>query len=732
MGRKKLDNDLEAGSAARQAATQRSRRVFEAAADIGTLPPIADPKRRKAGGESLLYFLTTYFPNSTGLSPLGQDQLDMIDRIEVALREEGWVANIMPRGFIKSTVSENSILWALLYGIRRYCLFFAGTASLAEKGITSIKQELLTNELLLADFPEACIPFLKLEGKSQRCASQSYGGKLTNLMCNRDVLRLAQIPGWDGAGGIVESYGLLAPPRGARYKNEKGENVRPDIAVCDDPQTDDSARSETQVNSRMRYIKNSISMMGGHGSELSIIINATIIADGDLADQISDPTISQEWQAVRIPMVKSLPTQLDKLWLGEYATIRRTYDRSDPRGRIKAKEASTEFLKAHYDEMHHGAEVSWENIGLEKTEISALQHAMNILIDKGPNTFWAECQNKPLRPTSVSTLEITREVGSRTSGYDKNVIPLDASHLVFGVDVHDELLYYTVAAVANDFTGNILSYGTFPEQTTSHFNLRSAKQTLSKHYRLSKGEDAERAIELGVEEIVGKLLHSDWRNVNGDPIRVSCGLVDVGYKSTEVANALRRLLPASQVVLMSRGIGIGPTKKPMPEYDTSPGKVIKAGPDPSYPRWILPTNGRDGSLYQVQFDANFWKDTLAARLVQTSRVGRWQLYGNEKTDHSHYTSHLISETVNQVTANGRTVNMWENTSVDRQNHWWDTTVLCAIAASLCGAVLPVAKPQEPEDETVTTAVQQQPESFNDNMEEMFTTEDGRSFFAHNR
>lgn len=676
-------------------AAKRSRRAYEAAAEIGELPACQDPNRRIACGRSLLEFLTTYFPRTTGLSPLGQDQRNAVARIEVALREEGWIANIMPRGFIKSTLSENSVLWALLYGYRKYALFFAGTAQLATKGLSSIAMELTTNDLLLEDFPEACIPFRALEGKAARGPHQTYKGVHTGIVHKSEVIRLPMIPGFEGAGGIVEGYGLLAPPRGARFKNELGENVRPDVAVIDDPSTDESAKSDLQNESRLGYIRNSISMMGGHGNEMSLIVNATIIADNDLADRISDPDRSPEVQAVRIPMVKAMPESLETFWLKDYASLRRRYDRSDPRGRIKAKEASTALLKERYEEAHRGAIVSWENIGLEMTEISALQHAMNILIDKGPSTFFAECQNAPLRPTGIAALEITKDLASRVSGFEESVVPLEASFLVFGVDVHNELLYYTVAAVNEDFTGRIIQYGTFPEQPTPYFTLRSAKNTLSAHYKLTKSEDTERAIELGVEDLVDTLLRTDWRNVNGQKVAISGGAVDVGYKQKEVLNALRRLLPRTNIVMRSRGIGIGPTKKPMCEYDLSPKRIARVGPDPNDPRWLIPHSMREGELWGIQFDTNYWKSTLATRLTQSASAARWELYGSEtRTDHGFYVSHFLAERPDQVSANGRTVDVWENAG-NADNHYFDSAVLCAVVASACGARLPVASEYAP-------------------------------------
>jgi len=658
------ESKLYEATARRGRIRQASKEAFEEAADIGELPPCLNPARREACGNDLHLFLRTYFPYSTGLSPFCNDQINAINRVEVAIREDGWVCNILPRGFVKSTISENSLLWALLYGYRKFALFFAGTSTLAETGVESITRELETNELLLEDFPEACVPIRALEGKPQRAKSQTYQGKPTNIETNKDSLRLAFIPGFSGSGGICQGYGILSPPRGLRYKDELGQNVRPDIAVCDDPATDLSASSDIQNKSRIKYIKSSISMFGSHGKGMSLIVNATIIVEGDMATVMSE---SEEWLSVRVAMVKTMPKRLEALWLTEYARLRREYDRNDPRGRVKARLASSDYLMANYDEMHEGAVVSWENIGLESGEISALQHAMNILIDKGPETFWAECQNAPIRPTSVSAFEMTMDIAERKNGYERRVIPESTAFLTFGVDVHDSILYYTVLATQSDFTGAIVDYGTWPEQPTEYFTQRTAKSTLSKLYGTGQRDDNEMAIEKGVEDIVYRLLNQRWETRNGDLMGVTAGLIDTGYKREEVRNAIKKLLPQSRVVLASRGIGIGPTKKPMVEYDLSPKRVIRYGPDPVNPRWVIPHSEHDGDLYGIQFDVNFWKDVVAARLVQNARKSRWDFFGGRKTDHSTYVSHLLSEAPDLVTANGRSVNVWSLKS-NKDNH----------------------------------------------------------------
>jgi hypothetical protein len=154
-----------------------------------------------------------------------------------------------------------------------------------------------------------------------------------------------------------------------------------------------------------------------------------------------------------------------------------------------------------------------------------------------------------------------------------------------------------------------------------------------------------------------------------------------------VLSALRRLQPASNIVYRSRGIGIGPLKTPMPEYSTDSKKVIRCGPDKRRPRWIIPVSGREGQLFRTDWDNYYWKDVLAARFDRFAEAARWQLFSG--SDHGMYAAHLHCEIPTLVSANGRAVNVWGYASPShRDNHYFDTLVGCALAASLAGCEVP--------------------------------------------
>ncbi len=654
---------------------KRSRDKFAAAAEIGDIPPVVNQERRDRCERDLLSFLVEYFPNSTGLAPFGDRQIKAIRQLEHAILVHGRTLNLLPRGYCKSSISEGACIWAALYGHRRFILFFGANDEAAKTGIASIQRELSTNELLREDFPEACYPIEKIEGKSQRCGSQTYRGKLTYMEWTADRVVFPVIEGARSSGVIVLSLGILSASRGMRYMRADGVRVRPELGIIDDPQTDQSALSPPETKKRLRIIKNSILRTGGHGRQISIAMNATKIAEGDLVDQISDRKINPGWKVIRAETVSKMPDALESLWLKDYAEILRNFDDEDVDSQRKALEEATEFYREHFDEMNAGALVTWDNVPIEPGEITALQHAMNILIIEGEDVFDSECQNNPSRNDVASYLQLNAKVKDRVSGLKANELPDGSQVSLFMVDVHDEILYWSLGASMQDFTGTVVNYGAFPTQPTAYFSHSKIKRKLIDVY---PGGTVDSAILRGLVDLL---------KMFGDLGPISCGLIDAGYKPDIVDKAIK--LSGLSGVYTSRGIGIGPVEKPMPEYDVSPKRCFRSGPDPARPRWFFPREIRG----RVHFDSNYWKDFGAARLTQESGGGMWSLFGNDRTDHSMYADHLCAERPIAVSAKGRTVNTWRVVS-HRDNHYFDTFVGLMVAASIAGCRLPGTQPEK--------------------------------------
>jgi len=56
------------------------------------------------------------------------------------------------------------------------------------------------------------------------------------------------------------------------------------------------------------------------------------------------------------------------------------------------------------------------------------------------------------------------DVAARFNGRRRGEAPLAASTVTMFIDVHDKVLFYSVVAWQENFTGFIIDYGTFPDR----------------------------------------------------------------------------------------------------------------------------------------------------------------------------------------------------------------------------------------------------------------------------
>jgi hypothetical protein len=171
---------------------------------------------------------------------------------------ESLFATAMPRGSGKTTLAEVACIWAVLYGHRDFVALIGSDEGHAAQMLDSIKAELDGNELLLEDFPEVCYPITKLEGIANRCAGQLYQGERTQIGWTAKEVVLPMIPDSPGAGAIIKVGGITGGLRGMKFKRPDGKTARPSLVVLDDPQTDESARSPSQCETRERILAGAV------------------------------------------------------------------------------------------------------------------------------------------------------------------------------------------------------------------------------------------------------------------------------------------------------------------------------------------------------------------------------------------------------------------------------------------------------------------------------------------
>ena len=152
---------------ARNATASRSGR------DIGELPAVADPDRRRKCEADPVLFYRTYFPKRFSLD-FSDDHLAEIQAMETIMVSGGVQAFAGPRGFGKTSLCEVACIRASCKGYRKFIALIGASKEAADEMMDSIKGEFETNELLAAEYPEICYPIQKLEGINNRCKGQTY------------------------------------------------------------------------------------------------------------------------------------------------------------------------------------------------------------------------------------------------------------------------------------------------------------------------------------------------------------------------------------------------------------------------------------------------------------------------------------------------------------------------------------------------------------------------------
>ena len=655
----------------------RAAEQSRTARDIAPLPEVEDPGRKRRCSEGLQLFCREYFPTTFTL-PWSPDHLKVIAKIERAVREGGLFAHAMPRGSGKTTITEVACIWAIVCGYRRFVCLIGATAERARSMLESIKTELECNELLLGDFPEVIYPIHRLERIHNRAHGQLHNGKPTRLVWTADKIVLPTIEGSCASGAIITVTGLEGGNiRGQKHKLADGTVARPSLVILDDPQTTESAWSVSQSQRREALVAGDVLGMAGPGKKIAGILCCTVIRPGDMADNILDRDKHPAWQGERTKLLYAFPTN-QELW-DQYAQIRAESLKSDSDGR-----EATDFYRQRQAEMDEGGVAAWPERHNDD-ELSAIQHAMNLKL-RDEAAFFAEYQNEPLAGGQEDTDMLSPDqIANKTNGRERGEVSTDCQHITLSIDVHDKLLYWMVCGWELNFTGYVLSYGTYPPQNRAFFGMNTATHTLDREFPNSGKEGA---ILAGLVSLLEESIPTQWSRDDGAAMQVGRCLIDSGYLPNIVYQAIRKT-GLGGVTMPSRGYGITAAQKPYSQY------MVKRG-DQTGHYWRIPGVGGSRELRTVNIDTNYWKSFVQARLsTALGDPGCLSLFGSEGGRHRLLAEHLTSEYRVRTEGRGRKVDEWKVRPSSVDNHWLDCLVGCTVAASMQGCALAGQQPAKP-------------------------------------
>jgi hypothetical protein len=660
----------------KEQARARNAALSKSGREIGPLPPVRDPERRRYGLEHPRHYCEVY-KRGKFFWAWSPDHITALERGKECAERGGLFAIAMMRGGGKTELCKGVGEWAILKGLRHFAALIGATQQAAVDLLRDVKNNFETNDLLLEDFPEVCWPIRCLDGITNRAKGQRLDDQPTKIVWTDDEIRLPLIPGSACSWSIIIARGITGAIRGQNRSGPKGEAWRPDFAIADDVQTRESAKSFEQTNDRELIVQGDLVEMAGPGTKIACLMPCTVIYPGDLADRFLDREEHPDWRGERFQALYALPTN-QELW-DRYAEIRRDSFRAGGDG-----SEATAFYAANREAMDAGSQVAWPQ-RMKPGEISGLQCCMNVKIDK-PETFAAEWQNEPEGRVDVAELrQLTEDdLVAKLNQAERGLVPRDCGKLTAFIDVQSEVLFWAICAWSDKFGGALVDYGAWPAQARAVFTAAEPARRLSDEYPQM---EARARIYAGLSALVPQLLGRHFRQQDAEGmLTVSLCLIDAGFETDTIHDFIARS-PLKAVLKASKGRYVGAAGKPMNEYRKDPGDLVG---------WNWRIDARTTAKGRfVSFDANAWKSIVAEGLLAPpGSASSIYLFGQKITQHPLLVQHLLSEYrvptwggsagSGKVIRPDRRVDEWRGRPEHRENHWWDGLVGCAVAASVLG------------------------------------------------
>jgi uncharacterized protein YndB with AHSA1/START domain len=632
------------------------------------IPPPVDLERRRALLADPVAFLKYYFPDRFW-SPFADYQREMIQLIVDVAEFGGDQAIAAPRGDGKTEITKAMIVYLICRGLVRFPLVIAASGTFASRIFDDIRRHFDSNEKLIEDFPEICVPCAALEGTPQRAAKQMHNGKPTEIQWSSNQVVFAKIDGlpatvkgqsWHEAG--VSPYSAVCMAWAGMDSAIRGINIRgnrPDFVLVDDPETRESAFHDNQVATRDVILNRDVAGLADGRKRLSRVVLCTIQNNRCLAEKLTNQQKAPSWNGRRYSGVVKWPERSD-LWQ-QYMDTRQEDQRSGDGCGLNA----TAFYEANRADMDLGGEVlNPERYSRATTrdgraiELSALQAVYNLIADNGLNYVLTEIQNSPPDEDETETLGLTaHRVGQRLSGLEQHELPkVEDVRITVGLDLGKYYSHWTKIAWFGNATGVVIDYGVMETP-----GMQAATDVQAVEVALLQSLQA-------------------WR---GDIMARNppefC-LVDSGDYSPAVYEFIRRVggtpFAASKGYASSRWHS-GTESATRRQFDR-----VYASYQPAERVW----------LYVV--DTEHWKGWVHERFVTATfneahqfQDGSLSLYVSEdRKRHISFAHHIVAEMREDQFVPGKgVVRKWREMS--KNNHWLDATALACAAAGCLGVRL---------------------------------------------
>lgn len=665
----------------------RKRQSVAAGKDV-VIQPCKDRRLRRRLEKDDAKWLRYFFPVLFWYE-FTQQQIEMQAAIAHVITYGGDQALAASRGEGKTKLFERMLLKYTLQGVVDFSVLFGATSEAAGNSLKSIKDELAENDRLNDLYPEVCNPIRALENTPNRAHYQTASGtrfdnrrKFSNVpigysWCGQEII-FPRVPGSPSSGAIFATRGLDSAVRGLN----KG-NRRPSVAGIDDPDTEDTARSEDQAAKLEDRIDKAIGGLGGQQRGIARVMLTTLQSRISASYKFTDPQQKPSWNGKRFRFLITQPDRMD-LW-DEYVQLRITDQQNGDRHGRRAHD----FYLKRRKSMDAGAEIANPNRydqqvlpdGSQK-EVSALQRYYNEVARIGPEAVATEYDNDPPDEMGVVESGITAtRIQLRLSGYPRGIVPPGTVALTQGIDLQKAGAHWVVRAWMADATNYVIDYGFHESHGTTY----------------ASDEGVELAIYRVMCERMEYITENPYMFPDGEVVDIGMTLADSGWKTDSVYRAC-----------LTIGLGIYPAKghgkshgcatpnfrvMNKRSWDTRPGDG-----------WFQSKQKIDGRIvWLVNCDTDRWKSFEHERwMTGEGKPGAAYIFGSMNEDerrhlhrrlpqaakdHHAYARHLTAEIEVEEPIRGVIVRRWKAKPGRVNNHYLDASYLSNVAASMLGVRL---------------------------------------------
>ena len=620
--------------------------------EIGDIHPPEDAVRKEATRLDLRLFGVTYCmgPGAGYIlkRPPSKRMMPYIIALQDSFISDRLVHVRFPRGKGKTAWLKVAELWAASHGHRKFMALFAANQTNADAIMDDIWDLIEECDPYGLDFPEIAVPVRALEGRMQRCSVQTVNGKRTKIKRSADRIFFPRIDGYPSSGVIFVSRGRESGVRGIVKGSQRPEHV-----AIDDPQTRKTAKSDGVSVDVCGWIQGDVLGLAGHDKAMSAVLTTTPIYAGDVSDQYADSEIHPEWTTISVPLVIRWPDRMD-LW-DIYLEERR---RDEIKG-LKNFPNATAYYKANRVEMDRGAELLDDSDGDPKTELSALQHAFNLLFKVKRDSFDAEYMLSPRRGGAAFTLT-AKMVAANLSHTDRMTLPTGFHAAVATIDCMDkDALQWGIVAVGNPRRAVTIAYGRYPE-TGSLFEDGATLPQQNK------------ALAVALKNLIDTLATTPIKT-DSEPVTV-CGIgIDRGWRPRIIEWVCSR---SKHKAILWPTLGKG-WERYAPERDDGKLRtgVIGVGDH------CFHADGK-GFRY-LGWHTDYWKEYLQrSYLAPALTAGSTAIYGKDPLEHYDFGCEITAEVLADKGIGQKGVEFWKfNKRPGAKNHKLDWSAAALMLAS---------------------------------------------------